>query len=180
MSLDAGVRNRVAESGIISVQLKKFIPSPADWMELPISAFTQGEPIIREKVFREALKKFEFQNFKDKIAVLHNDLDTLVQSWVWMLLASRLQGVAENVFIKPVRSEDEADIVFDRFCRAFPPEKIQGKSLIIAGCGNLASAARLYSRITWYVMPWVKNLMYGEACSAVPIFKTSAFRPLAT
>ena len=43
--------------------------------------------------------------------------------------------------------------------------------VIIKGCSNLNIVDYAYMAITTKLRPLAKSIMYGEACSSVPIFK---------
>jgi hypothetical protein len=45
------------------------------------------------------------------------------------------------------------------------------KRVVVKGCGNLPVGEYAYLEITKVLRPVVKSIMYGEACSTVPIFK---------
>ena len=45
------------------------------------------------------------------------------------------------------------------------------KRVIVNGCSNIKLSEGLYIAITKKLQKNVKSLMFGEACSAVPIFK---------
>lgn len=167
------IRNRVAESGLEAINLSHYLPQPSDQISLGISAFSGGEPIIREKIFRQNLKAFDFTVCKGKIVCLVQDLDCVVQPWVWMLLTAHLHPVAAWVTVGPWDAPNEAAYIFHRFSLDYPPERLKDRRLIFSGCGSLSSAPLLYARITAYVLPHVKSLMFGEACSAVPVFKAA-------
>ena len=47
----------------------------------------------------------------------------------------------------------------------------QNKKVIIKGCANMPLSEDLYISITKKINPFVNSLMFGEACSAVPIYK---------
>lgn len=167
------IRNRVAESGVETINLLQFRPPASSIRVLGISNFTGGELIIREKVFRQALKEYDFSDLNKKIVCLIADMDCVVQPWVWMLLAAYLKEVAEWVTVGNWNAQNEAAYIFNRFTQAYPPEKLRGMRLIFNGCGSLECGPLLYTQLTFYVAPYVQSVMFGEPCSAVPVLKNS-------
>lgn len=167
------IRNRVAESGLEVINLSRYLPCASDIVFLGISAFSGGEPVIREQIFRQNLRTFDFSPLKGKIVCLMQDMDCVVQPWVWMLLSLHLHGVAGWVTTGSWDACNEATYILERFSQEYPPERLKDRRLIFSGCGSLACAPLLYTRITAYVLPYVKSLMFGEACSAVPVFKAA-------
>jgi hypothetical protein len=47
----------------------------------------------------------------------------------------------------------------------------EGKRVIVKGCGNLPVPEAAFVMISEKLLPVVQSLMYGEACSTVPLFK---------
>ena len=73
---------------------------------------------------------------------------------------------SSNIQISDVRSSfnqlDLGDINVKEF---------QNKREIIKGCGNIPLEESLYIAITKKLQNSVTSLMFGEACSAVPVYK---------
>jgi len=51
--------------------------------------------------------------------------------------------------------------------------KYQGKPVIIKGCSKKPVPESAYIFATQKLQPFAKSIMYGEACSAVPLYKSS-------
>jgi len=49
--------------------------------------------------------------------------------------------------------------------------KYQGKPIILKGCSKKHVPESAYIFAIQYLQPVAKSIMYGEACSAVPLFK---------
>jgi hypothetical protein len=45
------------------------------------------------------------------------------------------------------------------------------KRVVIKGCGDTPIGDFAYAEITKLLLPVVKSIMYGEACSTVPVYK---------
>jgi hypothetical protein len=45
------------------------------------------------------------------------------------------------------------------------------KRVVIKGCGEVPIGDFAYAEITKLLLPLVKSIMYGEACSTVPVYK---------
>ena len=55
--------------------------------------------------------------------------------------------------------------------RNIAPNDFEDKRVVIKGCGDLPIGEAAYLEITKLLRPVAKNIMYGEPCSTVPIFK---------
>jgi hypothetical protein len=54
----------------------------------------------------------------------------------------------------------------------------QDKAVIVKGCSKKPVPMRAYVLAVQYLQPFARSIMYGEACSAVPLYKrkTNAYR----
>ena len=50
-------------------------------------------------------------------------------------------------------------------------EEFTDKRIVIKGCGDIQIPEVAYVEMTNKLRPYVKSIMYGEACSTVPIYK---------
>ena len=55
--------------------------------------------------------------------------------------------------------------------RTIDPDTFIDKRVMVKGCGDLAVGPFAYLEITRLLQPVVKSIMYGEACSNVPVYK---------
>jgi hypothetical protein len=86
-----------------------------------------------------------------------------------MLIATYLQPVALDIIIG---SQQQAAL--ERLLKKIKEINIEDyweKRLIIKGCGDMPIDAAAYLEITKRLMPVAKSIMYGEACSNVPVYK---------
>src|SRR5262245_36342437 len=88
--------NKVAESGIISLDLEKYVPS-GETAVFDLKAFLFMEMILKEKDFREALKKQDWSIYHDKNVAVTCTADAIIPVWAYMLVASYLQPVAKEI-----------------------------------------------------------------------------------
>lgn len=65
--------------------------------ELKVEEFLGDEPIVREKSFRAALDDFSWNDFKGKDVVIRGCSSGLTPVWAYLMIASRLQGVAKSI-----------------------------------------------------------------------------------
>ncbi len=79
-----------------------------------------------------------------------------------------------NDLAKDVQLADETELK-ERLLLAEIRERdfsyLAEKKVIIKGCGEQEISASAYLLITSKLLPIVQSLMFGEACSTVPIFK---------
>ena len=89
-------KNKVAESGIITVDLADFLPSTGiEVFDLKDHLFMGL--ILKEKDFREALKNVDTGIYRDKIVAITCSADAVIPMWAYMLVATLLEPVAKDV-----------------------------------------------------------------------------------
>ena len=125
--------------------------------------------ILKEKEFRETMKTLDLSQYKGKNIALTCSADAIIPMWAYMLAASYLEPVANEVvfgdkeflhktlFLKNIAKINAADY--------------NDKRVVIKGCGELPISETAYVAITGLLRPVAKSIMYGEPCSTVPIYK---------
>ena len=161
--------NRVAESGIITIDLEDFYPTE-EIAELDIKPFLFMEMLLKEKDFRQQLKDYDWTRFQHKNVAVFCSVDTIIPKWAFMLAANYLQPVARRIFAG-TKEELAEQIILEKIQREIQPEEFTDKRIVIKGCGEKEISARIYLEITTLLLPFAKSIMYGEACSSVPVYK---------
>jgi hypothetical protein len=62
-------------------------------------------------------------------------------------------------------------VLFNDALQELNPEQYKDVRVIIKGCSDVPVPVSAYVEITHKLSPYVKSIMYGEACSNVPIWK---------
>ena len=162
--------NKVAlNQSLITLDLEEFIPKDADIIAFDIEPFLFMGMILKEKDFRESLKDHDWSVYKDKVVNVFCSADAIIPMWAYMLISSYLTPVTANVFYGS--KEQAQNDMFFRNLNHIRLEDYEGKKLILKGCSNLIEKERAYLTATSIFLPVVNSLMFGEACSTVPIYK---------
>ena len=61
--------------------------------------------------------------------------------------------------------------IFTNNINSIDASKFENKKVIVKGCGQIPLTESLYIAITKKLQNTVSSLMFGEACSAVPVLK---------
>ena len=160
--------NRVANSALITIDLADYAPSQSISV-LDVKDFLFEEIILKEKEFRTNLKEFDFSIYKDKIVAINCSSDAIVPMWAFMLVTSYLKGIASEIYFG--KKMDVFQEIFTANIDAIDSTEFENKKVIVKGCGQIPLSASLYMAITKKLQNTVSSLMFGEACSAVPIIK---------
>lgn len=163
------VLNKVAESGIITIDLANY--QPADEIAgFDLKDFLFMGLILKEKDFRESLKNLEWDRFKGKAVAVFCSAEAIIQHWAYMLVAGYLKDNAAYIYAGT--TEELKKELFIKNIHSIPLDEYAGKKVVIKGCGDESIPAYAYLEITSHLRPVVKSLMYGEPCSTVPVFKS--------
>jgi hypothetical protein len=160
--------NKVAQSGLITIDLEEFYP-PGERVVFDIKHFLFQELILREKDFREAMKNHDWKSYADKYVSLICSADAIVPTWAYMLLVSNLEPVAKKIVFGDLETLET--VLYHDILSKLSLEQYRDARIVIKGCGNLPVPKAAYVELTSLLRPVAKSIMYGEPCSTVPIYK---------
>lgn len=163
------IRNKVAESGIVTLDLAPFVPPAESLAEFDLKPFLFMEMILREKDYRAALQAHDWSSYAGKHIGIVCSVDAIIPVWAYMLASSYLQPVAASVHFAP--REELSRLVVTAALARLSPDEYAGKRVVLKGCGDVAIPEAAYVAASALLRPVVKSLMYGEPCSTVPIYK---------
>jgi hypothetical protein len=164
--------NKVAESGIITLDLAKYIPSDDDIRTFDLKPFLFMEMILKEKDYRASLQTVDWQEYKNKHVAITCSADAIIPVWAYMLATTYLQPVTTSVYFGTAE-ELKKEIILKNIA-AIDIAEYQDKRMVIKGCGDIAIPDAAYVAITKKLLPVAKSIMYGEPCSTVPVYKKKA------
>jgi hypothetical protein len=160
--------NKVANSNLINIDLIDFIPKGqrkiinlSDWLFEGI--------ILKELDFRDKISKHDWEQYQNKFVVIQPAEDAIVPSWAYLLLTSQLTGIAQKIVVGTLQDLENMLLIESLNKTDFSCYK--GQQIIIKGCSDTPISNNAYSLLIQKLKPLVKSLMFGEACSNVPIYK---------
>ena len=160
--------NRVANSNLVTIDLTDYAPKETITI-LDIKDFLFEGIFLKEKEFRISLKEFDFSAYTNKTVALNCSTDAIVPMWAFMLITSYLNNIASEIHFGT--KEEVFQKKFSENIDSFDASEFEGKKIIVKGCGQIPLTEALYIAITKKLQNTVNSLMFGEACSAVPVFK---------
>ena len=160
--------NKVAESGLITLDLEKYYPSGE------VAVFDMKDHlfmgmILKEKDFREKLKGLDWSVYQNKNVAVTCTADAIIPVWAYMLVATYLEPIAKEIVMG-----DEKELhktVYLKNLATIDTNEFTDKRVVIKGCGETPIGDFAYMEITKLLRPVAKSIMYGEPCSTVPIYK---------
>lgn len=162
------ILNRVAQSKLITFNLEDYYP-PGQRISLDIKDWLYEGFILREKEFRAALAEHDWSQYQDAFVALHCSTDAIVPGWAYMLAATKLEPYASKILQGDLELLETS--LYQSVIEKLDVSEFKDRLVIIKGCTNKPVPANAYLLITQKLQPVVKSLMYGEACSSVPLFK---------
>lgn len=160
--------NRVAESGLITLNLEDFFPKE-EVVVFDIKDYLFMGLILKEKDFRDACKAHDWSQYSGKNLLIDCTADAIIPMWAYMLVTVSAAPFAKNIF------QGDIDNFYKSFyfnqLSNFKAEEFEGKRIVIKGCSDKPVPAEAYVALTHKLQPYAQSIMYGEPCSTVPIFK---------
>ncbi|GAB5473340.1 MAG: DUF2480 family protein [Maribacter sp.] len=160
--------NRVAKSPLITFNLEDYYPE-GKRVVIDIKDWLYEGLILREKEFRNHVAEHDWAQYQDAYVALSCTSDAIIPGWAYMLLSSRLQPFAKKTLVGDL--EQLETMLFQTVIENIDMTPFTDKPVIIKGCSNKPIPANAYIWITAKVQTVAKSIMYGEACSSVPLYK---------
>ncbi|MDC3253169.1 DUF2480 family protein [Crocinitomicaceae bacterium] len=162
------IRNKVAESGLISLDLADYKPQ-IDIVGIDISEQLWQGLVLKEKDFRAWIKEHDWKYYSNKAIFIHCSADAIVPTWAYMLIASQLE-LQNTPYVVGSSIDLEKKMIHDRIQQQ-DLNRFQDGRIIIKGCSDIAAPEYAMVELVKFIQPVAKNIMYGEPCSTVPVFK---------
>ena len=160
--------NKVAKSNLITIELKDF-HTQGERIELDLKKWLFNELILKEKEFRGHLKNQDWSIYNDKLVAFYCSVDTIIPVWAFMLVTTHLQPYAKHVSYGNIDEMEKQ--LFQNKINQLNFEKYTDKKVLVKGCSDTYIPDTAYIMISNKLLPIVQSLMFGEACSNVPLFK---------
>jgi hypothetical protein len=160
--------NRVANSKLVTIDLEDFYPEGLR-MSLDISQWLFEGIVLREKDFRAALDAHDWSQYQDAFVAIHCSTDAIVPGWAFMLVSLQLNEVTNKAVIGS--QNDLETLIFSDIISEMDPSEYRDKPVIIKGCTHKPIPENAYVLLAQKLQSTAKSILYGEACSSVPLFK---------
>lgn len=166
---EAPIANRVAQSSLVTFDLEDFWPTGGvRRIALPELA---PEGIIREALVREYVRNLEKHTYDRAVVCLEGAQDVIVPQWLGPMLASALASHA--LFVGFGSPSEVLSAYYAQALATHDWSTYRSAKVLLKGCGSHPVPDTAYAAAAQQLTKVVDKLMYGEACSNVPIFKVS-------
>ncbi|NBB88432.1 MAG: DUF2480 family protein [Bacteroidetes bacterium] len=160
--------NRVKKSPLKTINLEEYYPD-TEIIELDVKDFLFKGLLLREKEFRASIADYNWEVFENKILCVHCSTDAIVPVWSYMLIASKAAPFVKQSFHG--RKEQFLQHYFRKQIESADWSHYKDGLIVIKGCSEKEVPQSAYLDLTVALQPFAKSIMFGEACSTVPVYK---------
>ncbi|PWH83693.1 hypothetical protein DIS18_03820 [Algibacter marinivivus] len=160
--------NRVANSKLVTIDLEDFYPKGKralfdikDWL---FEGF-----VLREKDFRTQVSEFNWSKYQDNYVALTCSTDAIIPGWAYMLLSIHLESYAKKIIVGDLEQLETS--IYQDIINNLDVKEFKDKPIIVKGCSNKPVPQNAYIMLSNKLKSVAKSIMYGEACSSVPLYK---------
>lgn len=171
MEIQENIVNKVAQSGLITIDLAKYAPQE-EIIVYDIKNNLFHELILREKDFRDFVKDHDWSQYQDKHIAITCTSDAIVPTWAYMILANKLTPYAKTISFGT--KEEITKELFTEAIQKIDYTAFQDQRIVVKGCGDIFIPESAFVLFTSNLTKVAKSIMYGEPCSTVPVFKRKA------
>ena len=160
--------NKVANSALKTIDLEDFYPKGKRVL-FDIKDWLFHELILKEKEFRVSVDIHDWSQYQHNFVAVTCTADAIIPSWAFMLVTSKLVPFANKVVIGNLEALET--VLYQNIIEDLSTEDFQGKPVIVKGCSEKPVPIAAYSFLLEKLQPIAKSILFGEACSSVPIYK---------
>jgi len=159
--------NRVKNSGIITIDFDDLLLP--NIFEIDLKDWLVDDFFLVEKNFRESINLRNWITYSNSYVCIFCSNDAIIPQWAYMLLSSKISEVTNKVIIG--KSDQLYEKIYQDLIENLNLDDYRNKSVVVKGCSSNKVPKNAYYLITSKLKDVAKSIMYGEACSAVPVFK---------
>lgn len=160
--------NRVANSKLITIDLEDYYPNGKRIL-FDIKDWLFQELILKETDFRAFVKAHDWSQYQDAYMSLTCSVDAIIPSWAYLLIASNVSPYSKKIVVGNLTTLETA--IYQDVISQLDVSMFKDKLLIIKGCANKPIPESAYTLLISKLQPIAKSIMFGEACSTVPLYK---------
>ncbi len=160
--------NRVANSKLKVIDLEDFYPEGARIL-FDIKDWLLEDLVLREKDFRKYVAEHNWLQYHNAYVALHCSTDAIVPDWAYMLISIELQGISKLTVIGSLNQLES--IIYTSIISDLDVSDYKDFPVIIKGCSHKPVPTNAMVLLSQKLKPIAKSVMFGEACSSVPLFK---------
>ena len=160
--------NRVAQSKLVTFNLEDYYPQGPRKL-LDIKEWLFEGLILREKEFRVQVSNHPWEQYEGAYVAMNCSTDAIIPAWAYMLISTKLEPYAKLAVIGNLEQLESA--LYFSLLDKIDYTQFRDKPVIIKGCSERPVPQNAYIWAVSKIQRVAKSVMYGEACSSVPLYK---------
>ena len=160
--------NRVAKSGIITLNLEDYFPQ-GEVAVFDLKDYLFRGLILREKDFRAAVAEHDWSQYEGQHLAIYCSTDAIVPVWAYQL--ATISAAPYALGIRYGTPEEYIIGYYYQALQAIDLEPYRDQRIVIKGCSDKPVPPAAYMELARLLTPVAKKIMYGEPCSMVPLYK---------
>jgi hypothetical protein len=168
MSEDFEIKNKIADSGLVNFDLSALVPKGRR-VGIDLKDFLFEGMILKEKDFRDKVAAMNPEEYRDCYVFIYNSAEAIVPLWAYFLITAKITDLARKIVYG--NREDLEVLLMHNAIQTYDFTELMHKRVLVKGCSDESIPENAYIELVEQLKPIVKSLMFGEACSNVPIFK---------
>ena len=161
--------NKVANSVLEVFDLEDYYPKGIR-VQIDISQWLIEGFLLKEKDFRAQLQEHDWSQYQDQYVAINCSTDAILPRWALVLVTVHVAPFAKKIVNGTIEDLDAA--LYEEILSKIDYSTYDNKPVIIKGCSKKPVPMRAYILAAHYLQPFARSIMYGEACSAVPLYKS--------
>jgi hypothetical protein len=162
--------NKVANSALEVFDLEDYYPTGIR-TQIDISQWLYEGVLLKEKDFREALKNHDWTQYQGHFVAINCSTDAIIPAWASILVVSHALPFVGKAVLGNL--SDLESSMYQDILSKIDYSVYQDKPIILKGCSKKPVPESAYILAIQKLQLVAKSIMYGEACSAVPLYKKS-------
>ena len=166
--MKGSITNKVEQAGLITLDLASIVKQ-GKRVQLDLANWLDHKLIIKEASFRQKLKNFKWEQFKNCYVSVICSQDVIIPPWTFLLIQMNLRNIAKQVFFCNINNMNL--LLFEQALSELDLEQFKNKRVFLKGCSEKDVPLAFWSICVTKLTPYVKSLFYGEPCSNVLLIK---------
>lgn len=160
--------NKVANSALEVFDLEDYYPEGIR-TQIDLASWLFEGFILKEKDFREALKNQNWAQYQDHFVAIYCSTDAILPAWAVILVTIQVTPFAQKVVVGSL--DDLETALYAEILSPIDYSVYQDKPVILKGCSKKVVPQSAYVLAVQKLQKYAKSIFFGEACSAVPLYK---------
>ena len=160
--------NRVTKSPLVTIDLEELYPE-GERTVFDVSGWLYEGLILREKDFRESVNSHNWNVYQDHFVALTCKTEAIIPSWAYLLITTKLANFAKKVVVGNLELLETS--IFQEIISNLDENNYKDKPVIIKGCSSKPIPETAQVQLVEKLLPTARTIMFGEACSTVPLYK---------